>query len=142
MLSEVQLHEHQDLHGHVGLVHDGAGEGQMPPVSCFAVHYLEEDIRQVHQPSPAFLHYHTASLSPEDGAGETGDFTPCVLRRERKALEVYSSTTFVVSSSELNTSSVTSSAFIFLCPFVSSKKLWSVIIEGTALRRRYRETRR
>ena len=75
MLSEVQLHEHQDLHGHVGLVHDGAGEGQMPPVPSLAVHYWEEDIRQVHQPSPAFLHYHTASLSPEDGAGETGDFS-------------------------------------------------------------------
>ena len=66
VLPEVQLYELQNLHGHVGLIYHGAVEGQMPPVPGLAVNDRKEDVRDVQQPSSAFLHDYPVTLSSED----------------------------------------------------------------------------
>ena len=66
MLSEIQLDELQDLHGHVGLIHRGAGEGQMPPVPGLTVNDRKEDIRYIQKPPSAVLHDYFVALSAED----------------------------------------------------------------------------
>ena len=66
VLPEVQLDELQNLHGHVGLIHRGAGEGQMPPVSGLAVNDRKEDVRDIQQPPSAFLLDYSITLSSED----------------------------------------------------------------------------
>ncbi|HIS14394.1 MAG TPA: hypothetical protein IAA76_07430 [Candidatus Ornithospirochaeta stercorigallinarum] len=66
MLPEVQLYELQDLHGHIWLIHRGAGEGQMPPVPGLAVNDRKEDVRDVENPPSAFLLDYSITLSSED----------------------------------------------------------------------------
>ena len=63
---EVQLYELQDLHGHVWLIHRGAGEGQMPPVPGLAIDDWKEDVRDIQQPPSAFLQDYPVTLSSED----------------------------------------------------------------------------
>ena len=116
----VELDELEDLHAHVRLVHEAAGEWQVPEVPAFRVAAGKIDIGYVEEPVSVLGVEICASSSVEDLAAEGCDLAPLASAREKKAAWVYSLTTFTVRSSDSNTSEATSRLSILRLASASS----------------------
>ena len=116
----VELNQLENLHAHIRLVHEAAGERQVPEVPALRVTTWQIDIGYVEEPVAVLAVELGAASSVEDLAAEGCDLPPLVSVREKKAAWVYSLTTFTVRSSDSNTSEATSRLSIFFLASASS----------------------
>ena len=116
----VELNQLEDLHAHVRLVHEAAGERQVPEIPALRIAAGQIDIGYVEEPVAVLAVELDATPSVEDLAAEGCDLPPLASAREKKAAWVYSLTTFTVRSSDSNTSEATSRLSIFFLASASS----------------------
>ena len=81
----VELDELEDLHAHVRLVHEAAGEWQMPEVPAFRIAAWQIDIGYVEEPVAVLGVELDATPSVEDFCAEGCDLPPLASAREKKA---------------------------------------------------------
>ena len=99
MLAVFRLYDLQDLHGHIRLIKDSAGERKNPEIPGVGVANRQIDIGDVSQPVFVFHVQFRVIPAVEDLTREAGYLASSAFSRVKKLAEAYSPMTLPVRSS-------------------------------------------